>query len=53
LNTTLSPPEQARAALATLAQHDVVTEQDGRCVYTVELMRRWVARRQVAAEQAG
>lgn len=37
--------EQARRALQALSDHDVLTERDGRYVYTVELMRRWVARR--------
>jgi len=32
-------------ALETLARHDVVMEEDGRWQFTVELMRRWVARR--------
>jgi hypothetical protein len=40
-------PEQARAALETLGLHDVVRQQGDRYGYTVELMRRWVARRQV------
>jgi hypothetical protein len=42
-------PEQARAALKTLGLHDVMRQRDDRYGYTVELMRRWVARRQVAA----
>lgn len=33
---------QAGAALDTLRCHDVVTQRDGRSVFTVELMRRWV-----------
>jgi hypothetical protein len=38
--------EQARAALETLTQHDVVGQrEDGRYAFTVELMRRWVVRR--------
>jgi len=38
-------PEEVGRALETLAQHDVVMEKDGRWQFTVELMRRWVARR--------
>jgi DNA-binding IclR family transcriptional regulator len=34
------------AALETLARHDVVAEEDGRWRFTVELMRRWVLRRE-------
>src|SRR5919199_123392 len=33
--------EQVQAALETLQHHDLVKQQDGRYVYTVELMRRW------------
>jgi hypothetical protein len=39
-------PEQAIEAIKKLCDHDVVIERDGRYVYTVELMRRWVLRRQ-------
>ncbi|MFP4436340.1 MAG: hypothetical protein ACLFVO_03760 [Chloroflexaceae bacterium] len=42
---TAMEPEQVRAALETLRHHDVVAEQEERYHYTVELMRRWVARR--------
>jgi DNA-binding IclR family transcriptional regulator len=42
-------PEPAQAALDTLGDHDVVVQQGDRFVYTVKLMRRWVARRQVGA----
>ena len=39
-------PRQVQAALETLTRHDVVKqEKNGQYVYTVELMRRWVARR--------
>ncbi len=34
--------EAVRAALETLARDEVVREEDGRWVFTVELMRRWV-----------
>ncbi|MBX0330695.1 ATP-binding protein, partial [Oscillochloris sp. ZM17-4] len=37
---------QAGEAITTLCDHDVLIERDGRYVYTVELMRRWVLRRQ-------
>jgi hypothetical protein len=37
--------EEVGRALETLARHDVVMEEDGRWQFTVELMRRWVARR--------
>lgn len=37
--------KQIQAALETLQRHDVVKQHNGQYVYTVELMRRWVARR--------
>jgi hypothetical protein len=41
--------EATQQALETLQRHDIVrlTPEDERFVYTVELMRRWVAQRQV------
>ena len=38
-------PEQVEGALEALTRHDVVMETDGYWQFTVELMRRWVARR--------
>jgi hypothetical protein len=40
--TTLSLT-QVQAALDILKRHDVIIERDGHYIYTVELMRRWVA----------
>ena len=37
-------PQAVSSALETLQQHDVVIEAEGRWRFTVELMRRWVAR---------
>ena len=37
---------QAHEALTKLCDHDVVSERDGDYRYTVELMHRWVLRRQ-------
>jgi hypothetical protein len=37
--------ENVRRALETLARHDVVTQENGRWRFTVELMRRWVAQK--------
>ncbi len=39
---TLSP-DQVQAALESLQRHDVVKQDNGQYIYTVELMRRWVA----------
>ncbi len=39
-------PENVRRALDTLVHHDVVTQENGRWKFTVELMRRWVAQRE-------
>lgn len=36
---------QVQAALETLQRHDVIKQENGQYVYTVELMRRWVAQR--------
>jgi hypothetical protein len=44
-NKTALSLEQVQAALGTLQRHDVLKQQDGRYLYTVELMRRWVAQR--------
>jgi hypothetical protein len=38
--------EQVQAALETLKRHDVIEQRDEHYVYTVELMRRWVERRE-------
>ncbi len=38
--------EQAQAVLETLKRHDVIEQRDEHYVYTVELMRRWVERRE-------
>ena len=38
-------PEVVQRALETLARHDVVTQENGRWRFTVELMRRWVAQK--------
>ena len=35
--------DQVQAALETLQRHDVIVQQQEQYVYTVELMRRWVA----------
>lgn len=37
--------DTVQSALSTLQNHDVVKQQNGQYVYTVELMRRWVAQR--------
>lgn len=37
--------DRVQAALATLQHHDVIAQQQEQYVYTVELMRRWVAQR--------
>jgi hypothetical protein len=39
--------QAARDALETLKRHDVVTQRDGRWRFTVELMRHWVAQKEV------
>jgi hypothetical protein len=39
-------PADVESALRTLARHDVVAEADDRWHFTVELMRRWVLRRE-------
>jgi hypothetical protein len=41
--------EQIKASLETLERHDVVKTVEGRYVYRVELMRRWVKQRQASA----
>jgi DNA-binding IclR family transcriptional regulator len=38
--------EQVRAALETLQRQDVIVRRKDRYFYTVELMRRWVERRE-------
>jgi DNA-binding IclR family transcriptional regulator len=38
--------EQVQAALETLQRHDVIMQRGENYVYTVELMRRWVERRE-------
>jgi hypothetical protein len=37
--------DRVQSAIETLQRHDVIKQQDGQYVYTVELMRRWVAQR--------
>jgi DNA-binding IclR family transcriptional regulator len=41
-------PEEVSGALETLLRHDVMMEVDGRWRFSVELMRRCVARRAAA-----
>jgi hypothetical protein len=47
--------DEVRQALETLMRHDIVrrhaAHEDERYVYTVELMRRWVAQRQVPSTE--
>jgi DNA-binding IclR family transcriptional regulator len=47
--------DEVRQALDTLMRHDIVqrraAHEDERYVYTVELMRRWVAQRQVPSTE--
>lgn len=46
------PLDATQAALATLLEHDVITEAEGRFSYTVKLMRRWVMRQQGSPDTA-
>jgi hypothetical protein len=47
--TTLSI-EIVQVALETLKRHDVIKQENGCYIYTVELMRRWVRRTKVTRE---
>ena len=42
-HTSNLDPTAFDAALEALKNHDVVTDENGICCYSVELMRRWVA----------
>jgi predicted Rossmann fold nucleotide-binding protein DprA/Smf involved in DNA uptake len=44
-------PDQVRAALYTLQHHGVIMQRNGLHMYTVELMRRWVAQQQALHEE--
>ena len=41
--TSIDSKNQVQAALESLQRHDVVKQDNGQYIYTVELMRRWVA----------